>query len=228
MRDEKFQRPRCGGSGDRAAMSGVGMGVTLVGGLAGAAILSDTGYPRPGATPDQIREFFRENRGAARVAVAGQALSTIMLGRFSASVAGLAGRSGSRAASIGAVAGGCLAAAALGYSAANSAVLTTAAGDDPQRAVDLHRRAFDAGGPGHAVGFGLLMASLGVAARRGGELPRPLGSAAIASAAANLLAPLYYVAKPAAPLIPAGRFSGLIVSAVAAGRLARGGGRSSR
>jgi hypothetical protein len=43
----------------------------------------------------------------------------------------------------------------------------------------------------------------------------------LASAAAGLLSPLYFVWEPAAWLIPAGRFPGLAVSAIAGTRLSR-------
>ncbi len=39
------------------------------------------------------------------------------------------------------------------------------------------------------------------------------------SAASGMLSPLYFVTKPAAWLIPAGRFSGLVVSGIAGARL---------
>ena len=53
-------------------------------------------------------------------------------------------------------------------------------------------------------------------------LPRVWARVAMGSAAANLLSPLYLVAKPAAVVIPAGRFSGLVVQTVAGVRIARG------
>jgi len=80
---------------------------------------------------------------------------------------------------------------------------------------------FAIGGPVHGAGFGVLVGSLGVAGLRTGELPRPLALAGQASAAAGLLAPLYFVWEPAAWFIPAGRFSGLLVGGIAGLRLAR-------
>jgi hypothetical protein len=72
----------------------------------------------------------------------------------------------------------------------------------------------------HTVGFGVLVGALGLAGLRTGELPRPLAVAALASATASLLSPLYFVAEPAGWFIPAGRFSGLLVSGIAGARLA--------
>jgi hypothetical protein len=88
--------------------------------------------------------------------------------------------------------------------------------------VALHRRAFLAGGPTHGVGFGLLLGALGLA--RGGDLPRPLATAALAAAIPNLLSQLYLLAEPAGLLIPLGRFPGLVISGIAGARLAGLGG----
>ena len=78
--------------------------------------------------------------------------------------------------------------------------LTTDESEDPERALDLARRAFLAGGPIHGVGFGLLMGALGLAGLRTGELPRPVAITALASVPPNLLGPLYLVAeRPGGP-----------------------------
>ena len=45
--------------------------------------------------------------------------------------------------------------------------------------------------------------------------------AGLTSAAASVASPLYFVAEPAGWLIPAGRFSGLVVSGIAGVRLGR-------
>jgi hypothetical protein len=73
------------------------------------------------------------------------------------------------------------------------------------------------------VGFGLLLCALGIGGARSGRLPRTLTRASLASGVAGLLTPLGLVTEPAVWLIPAGRFSGLIVTGVAGARLARGG-----
>jgi hypothetical protein len=70
----------------------------------------------------------------------------------------------------------------------------------------------------------VLVGSLGLDGLRTGELPRPLALAGLASAAAGLLSPLSFVAKPAAWFLPAGRFSGLLVSGIAGVRLGRRSG----
>ena len=142
-----------GPAADPGARSGVLAGVSFVAGVAGAMALADLPYPRPGADPAQVKRYFTENAGPARVSVAGQVVSAMALGRFTASVARLAGRSGrgSRALRAAAVVGGGLAAASLATAAASAAALTA----DPDRpeaaAAALARRAFVAGGPVHTA-----------------------------------------------------------------------------
>lgn len=185
---------------DRGALSGPLAGVSFVGGVAGATALADVPYPRPGADPAQVQRYFTDNTGPARLSVVGQAVSAVALARFTASVARLAGRSasGARVLQTAAVAGGGLAAASLATAAACAAALTAAPGRRPASAAAL-------------------------AGLRTGELPRPLAVAGLASAAASLASPLYFLAEPAGWLIPIGRFSGLLVSGIAGARLASAG-----
>ena len=208
---------------DPGALSGPLAGVTFVAGVAGALSLADSPYPRPGAEPADVRKYFQENPGAARISVVGQLASAASLARFTASVAKLAARSdrGARGLRRGAIAGGGLAAASLATSAMLSAALTGSPGERDASAAKLHRLMFAAGGPVHGAGFGLLVGALGLSGLRTGGLPRPLAIAGLASAVAGLLSPLYFVWEPAAWFIPAGRFSGLLVSGLAGARLGR-------
>ena len=136
----------------------------------------------------------------------------------------LAGRAGTHAPAlqVAAIAGGAVASASLGASALCAAALSGRRGRDETTAATLHRRGFQAGGPVHGAGFGVLCGALGLAGLRTGDLPRPVAVTALASAAAGLLSPLYFVARPAGWLIPGGRFPGLIVSGIAGVRLSRG------
>jgi hypothetical protein len=212
-------------SRDCGALSGTLAGISFVGGVAGAMALADAPYPRPGSEPAEIRRYFRENSGAARLSVVGQLISAVSLARFAASAARLAGRSGRGSRGLqAALAGGGLAAASLATSALLSAALTGRRGEQDASAVALHKLMFAAGGPVHGVGFGVLVGSLWLAGLSTGELPRPLALAGLASAAAGSLSPLYFVWEPAAWFIPAGRFSGLLVSGIAGVRLARRSG----
>jgi hypothetical protein len=209
---------------DRAAISGPLSGLAFLGGLAGALGTADVPYPRPGSDAQTIRRFFWDNRASARLSAAGQLLSATLLGRFTASVVRLAGAAGSRSPALRAAAavGGTTAAATLATSGLLTAALTTDRAADDDRAVALHRRAFLAGGVAHGVGYGLLIGALGVAGQRTGVLPGAWARVAMGSAGANLLAPLYLVAEPAAVAIPAGRFSGLVVQTVGGVSMARG------
>ncbi|GAB3306568.1 hypothetical protein GCM10027451_14000 [Geodermatophilus aquaeductus] len=206
---------------DRGALSGPASGALFLAGVAGALGTSDVPYPRPGSDATAIRRFFQGNRGAARVSATGQLLSAAALARFTASVVRLAAPAG-RTVQTAAAVGGAVAVASLTASSALTAALTTDRAADDDRAVALHRRAFLAGGVVHGAGFGLLVGALGVAGGRTGLLSGALSRAALGSAAAGLLAPLYLVAGPAAWAIPAGRFSGLLISAVSGVRMARG------
>jgi hypothetical protein len=117
------------------------------------------------------------------------------------------------------IAGWGLAAASLATSALLSEALTGRRGEQESSAAALHRLMFVAGGPVHGAGFGVLVGSLGLAGLRTTGLPRPLLLAGLASAAVGSLSPLYFVAEPAAWFIPAGGFSGLLVSGIAGVRL---------
>src|SRR5829696_2663606 len=69
---------------DPWALSGTLAGVSFVGGVAGAIAMTDSPYPRPGSEPAEIRRYFEENSGAARISVAGQLISAAALARFTA------------------------------------------------------------------------------------------------------------------------------------------------
>ena len=207
---------------DPGALSGLVVGLSFIGGIGGANALAP--YPRPGASPSQLRQYFTQNPGPTRLSATGQAISAVSLARFTASVARLAGRTGrgSRALQTAAVAGGALAAASLAASAACAAALSGRWGRQETSAAALVRREFIAGGVLHTPAFGILLGALGLAGLRTGELPRQVAITALASASTCLLSPLYFVAEPLAWFIPAGRFPGLIVSGIAGVRLAAG------
>jgi len=202
-----------------ARLSGPLTGIAFVGGVATGVRMADVPFPRPGSTPEQIRDYFRGNATGARISVAGQLISAGSLAAFAADAArAMKGRSrAARAmqgrARLAALAGGGFAAAALTVAAACAGALTFTAGADTARDVKLHRAMFLAGGPAHGAGFGVLIAALGLGTD---ALPR---DAALAIAAPNLLSPLYLVAEPAAWLVPIGRFPGLIAIAIAGPKL---------
>jgi hypothetical protein len=206
-----------------AALGGPVAGLTFLAGVAAGMATATSPYPRPGAPTADVQAYFQGSGRAARLSVAGQLASAAALLPFTVAVTRLAGRAGpgSRGVQTAAGAGGGLAVAALAVSAATSATLTGPRGARADTARRLHRRVFVTGGPVHTAGFGLLTAALGLAGRRTGALPAPLSAAALASGTAGLLSPLCLVAAPAVWLVPAGRFSGLVISGVSGVRMYR-------
>jgi hypothetical protein len=195
--------------------SGPLVGATFLGGLGGAMARSEHPYPRPGATHDEIARYFAQD--AVWISVTGQLLSATSLTVWTGAVARLACRR--RPLRAAAITGGALSTAALGASAACTAAL--AARPEPSaRSVRLHRAAFLAGGPTHGVGFGLLLGALGLTGRSTGRLSGRLANAALVAAVPNLVSPTYLVWPSAAWSIPAGRFPGLVITAVAGVQMA--------
>jgi hypothetical protein len=208
---------------DPGAMSGLLAGVSFIAGVGASVALADSPYPRPGSEPAELSRYFTENSRSARLSAVGQLVSSVSLGRFSVSVARLAGRSGqgSRALRAAAIAGGGLAVASLAASGLHTLALSGRWGKEEDSAAKLARRAFAFGGPIHGVGFGVLTGALALAGLRTGELDRPVAITGLISAASGLLSPLYFVKEQAGWFIPLGRFSGLVVSGIAGVRLGR-------
>jgi hypothetical protein len=123
-----------------------------------------------------------------------------------------------------AITGGALASLSLAASATAAAALTAGPGREQDRARSLHRLVFTLGGPVHGAGLALLLGALGLAGRRTGALPRPLTTAALASAGVDALAPVVLAVPNAALVVPAGRFPTFIVLGISGARLARGTG----
>jgi hypothetical protein len=216
-----MMEPNSSNRGASAALAGPIAAASFVGGVAGALALSDAPYPRPGARLDQIRRYFSDNAGPARISIAGQLISAAALGVFAGSVFRLARHSGRGSGGLqaAALAGGAASVGTLAVSALTSAQLTRGAADQPAAALKLHERAFVAGGPLHGPGIGLLMGALGLAGLRTRALPNWLCVASLATAAAGLLAPLALILEPAVWLVPASRFPGLLLSAIAGAKL---------
>jgi hypothetical protein len=187
------------------------IGVSFLGGVGGAIALAETPFPRPWADGAEVRTYFRGSRRAARLSALGQAVSAVALARFTRTVARLAATR-SPALQRAAVAGGAVAAVSLATSAAVATTLTLRDVDD-DTALRLSRSAFVAGGPVHGVGFGALTAALVLGGSA--DLPRWVVVTGLASAVCGAGSPLYFLWTPAGWLIPAGRFPGLVITAVA-------------
>jgi hypothetical protein len=210
---------------DRAAWGGPLAAAAFAAGVGAGVARAEGSYPRPWAAPGEVRDYFAVNARSARIGAAGQLASAVGLAAFTRAAARLAGRAGAPSGALrtASAAGGALAAGALALSGACFAALGTARGRDEATAARLHRAAFRAGGPVHGAGFGLLCGAVSLAGRRTGELPRGVTAVGLAAGAAGIASPVALAWRPAMYLIPAGRFPGLLVSALAGARLARGG-----
>lgn len=204
------------------ALGGPLAGISFVAGIVYAMATAKSPYPRPGAKPEDVKKYFNGSSTSARVSVAGQLISTLGLISFTNELVNMAGRGkrSSRALQALALAGGGLAVLTLVTSALTSASLTREQ-PDVETIHKLHNRAFILGGPLHGAGLGILMGVLGLAGLRSGELPRKLSIACLSIAPVGIASPLSLALKPAMPVIPIGRFSALLLSAIAGFRLSR-------
>jgi hypothetical protein len=208
---------------DRGAISGLLSGVTFVGAIVGAMKLARGPIPRPGSDPEAVRAYYGDSAVAARFSASGQLVSILMLARFTASVARLAGRSDRRGALRPAAwSTGALSAASLAATAFTHASLTAPQPRSDGDVTRLARRVFVVGGPIHGVVYGVFTSVAAAAGRDAGLLGAPAARAGYAAAAAGVLSPAYFRWENAGWLIPIGRFGGDVVTGILATRLARG------
>lgn len=206
----------------RGALGGLVAGLGFFGGIAATKATEKSEYPRPGTPPEEVHKYFSESTTAARLSVAGHAVSTTGLARFTGAVAALAGRSGRGGGALRAAAltGGAFAVATQVLSASATALLTTP-DNHLQTTKDLREVSYHLGGHLHGVGFGLLTGALGVAGLRTGEVPRPVAIAALVAAPLGVLGPLTLFKKQTMVLLPVGHLLSLLVSGAAGVALAR-------
>jgi hypothetical protein len=179
--------------------------------------------PRPTTSPADVAAYLAAHGTVATVLAAAVFASSIPLAVFSA----VAYR---RQRTLGitlpgpviGLAGGLLAAAALalsglvGWTAATSAGLADAA---LLRA--LTTLSFAAGGPGFVPPFALLIAGVAVPSLLAGLLPRWLAAAGIGVAALGMLSVFSLLTPVLYPLLPIGRFGGLLFILATAALLPR-------
>ncbi|MGH3758598.1 hypothetical protein [Actinophytocola sp.] len=206
----------------RGALGGLLAGLGFFGGIAATKATEKSEYPRPGTPPEELARYFTESATAARLSVAGHAVSTTGLARFTGTVAGLAKRSGkgSGALRTAALVGGGWAVATQALSA-SATLLLTSKDNHLQTTRDLREVSYHLGGHVHGVGFGLLTGALGVAGLRTGELPRPVAIASLVAAPLGVLGPLTLLKKQTMVALPIGHLLSLLVSGAAAVALAR-------
>ncbi|GAA0725169.1 DUF4386 domain-containing protein [Dactylosporangium roseum] len=168
-------------------------------------------YPSPfGATPD-ILEYFRDHATAVRVGGALQFAAAIPLAIYAATVSARLHQLGVRApgATI-ALAGGLLSSGFLALSGLLGWVMSRAEVlDEPALVRGLQYLNFAAGGPGHVVPLGLLVAGVAVPGLLARLLPRWLAWAGLVIAAIAEVATLSLLVDAAAYLLPIARFAGL-------------------
>jgi hypothetical protein len=169
-------------------------------------------FPSPYDSSSDVLAFFAAHRTTVRVAATLQFASAVPLAILAAAlVSRLQFLGFSRVpGTLIALTGGILASGLLVVSAVVQWVLSR-----PEVATErvvvrpLADLSFAAGGPGHVVFLGLLIAGLAVPSAVGRLLPRGLALAGVAIAAVAELSTLALISQPAAFLLPLARFGGL-------------------
>ncbi|MDP9864538.1 MULTISPECIES: hypothetical protein [Streptosporangium] len=184
----------------------------FLGGIAvSTAMAGGATFPSPFGSPAEILAYFHDNQDAVRVSAFLQFAASVPMAVYAATASVRLRDLGIRApgATI-ALAGGLLAAAMLALSAlfvwtvSRPEVLA-----EPVVVRALQNLAFAAGGTGHVVFLGLLVAGIAVPGWLAGLLPRPLAFAGLAVAAVAELSTLTLLVPGAALLLPVARFTAL-------------------
>ncbi|WP_238017938.1 DUF4386 domain-containing protein [Dactylosporangium sp. AC04546] len=187
----------------------------------GTVLAGGSPYPSPFGETADISAYFRDHHLAVQVGGALQFAAAIPLAIYAATASARLQHLGIRnpGATI-ALAGGLLAAAFLALSGLLGWVLSqepvTA---DPGLTHAVQYLNFAAGGPGHVVPLGLLLAGMAVPGLLAGLLPRWLAWSGLVIAAVAELATLSLLFEPAAFLLPIARFTGLAWLIIAGFRL---------
>jgi hypothetical protein len=176
------------------------------------ALLLGVGLTRPDDSPAEVARVLLEHQGVATVLAAVVVGASVPLAVWSATAYRRLRRLGVTApGSAIAFAGGVLASASLALS---GLVSWTAATTAPVVAPDVLRAlttlGFAAGGPGFVPFFALLMAGVAVPGLILGVLPRPWAWAGLVIAALGMLSVLSLLTPALYPLLPVGRFGGMI------------------
>jgi hypothetical protein len=170
------------------------------------------GLSRPDDAPAEVARLLVEHRGAATVLATAVVGASIPLAIWSATVYRRLRRLGVTApGSAIAFAGGVLASASLALSGLVSwTAATTAPVVSPEVLRALTTLAFAAGGPGFVPFFALLVAGVAVPGLLLGVLPRAWAWAGLAIAGLSMLGVASLLTPALYPLLPVGRFGGLI------------------
>ncbi|WP_210408370.1 DUF4386 domain-containing protein [Allokutzneria sp. NRRL B-24872] len=194
----------------------------FVAGLALSAIVGGGAvFPSPFGPEADSFAYFSSHRSAVQVSAFFQFACAFPLAIYTATVHARLHRLGIRApgATI-ALAGGLLASAFMALSGLLCWVLSRPGiSDEPVLVRVLHHLAFGAGGVGHVVPLGLLIAGIAVPGLLAGLLPKWWSVAGLVIAGLAQLATLTLLLEGAGYLLPIARFTGLIWLIVAGFRL---------
>lgn len=183
----------------------------LAGLVASTVMAGGHPFPSPFGDTDSIVAYFRDHRGAVVVSGVFQFGAAMPLAIYAATASARLHRLGVRApgATI-ALAGGVLASAFLALSGLVTWVLSRPeVAAQPGLVRALQYLAFAAGGPGHVVPLGLLVAGIAVPGLLARLLPRRLAVAGLVIASVAVLSTLGLVVDGLAVLLPLARFTAL-------------------
>jgi hypothetical protein len=204
-------RRRAQGGPHPGALAIVFAALFLAGLILGTLLAGGKPYPSPFGPTPEIVAYFRDHHLAVRVGGTLQFAAAIPLAIYAATASARLHQLGIRApgATI-ALVGGVLSAAFLALSGLLGWVLSQPeALGDPSLVHALQYLNFAAGGPGHVVPLGLLIAGIAVPGLLAGLVPRRLAWAGLVIAALAELATLSLLIDAAAYLLPVARFAGL-------------------
>jgi hypothetical protein len=192
-------------------------------------IVSETHFPSPLQSPEEMVSYFRSEAAKVRVCAFLQFAASVPLGIFAATMASrLRFQRVEAAGATIALFGGLAASAFMAFSAlAQWSLGQPGIAEDPVLTRAMYYLIFSAGGPGYSVPFGLLMAGIGVSGGLSRLLPRWLALAGVLLGIVGELSSLSLVIPGLLFLIPLTRFPGffwLIAAgfALPGSRVARG------
>jgi hypothetical protein len=192
----------------------------LFGGLAIGVALGGV-MPLPYGPVAAVQQYVRAQPVAVQVIAVAVFASSVPLAVYAATVSARLRQLGVAAPSATiALAGGILAAGALGLTGLVAATLSRPEiSGDTALVRALYFLVFLLGGAGHLVALGLLVASMAVPSLSLGLLPRPLAWAGLAIAGLSELTVLVLAWPVLGPILPVARVSALAWLVVAGGRL---------
>jgi hypothetical protein len=186
--------------------------VLLLAGLVIGVVMAGGTMPLPYGSGTEIQDYVTGHHGAAVAIAVGTFGSSVPLAIYAATASARLRQLGITApgATI-ALAGGLLASAGLALSSLTAWTLSRPeVTSDPALVRALYYLTYLTGGPWHVVMLGLLIAGIAVPALIVGLLPRPVAWTGLVIAGIAELTTLVLIWPGLSPLLPVGRFTGLI------------------